>query len=253
MRARLECTVRSGTGGSVGAASIVGGWSLIAATVLFGAVFTYLAGTFGYPDILDRPAAEVLPRLLSLGATGRAVWILYGLVPFLLVPTAIGVGAAARDAAPQAARAALIAAVLSAASMAVGLLRWPSLHWHLALAYAGAGESARESLEFVFGAANSYLGNFIGEFLGELFLNSFFLCASIALARAGGPRWRWLVYAGSAAAVLGGVAMLRNMTPMVAPMAAVNNVALPIWMLILGGALVTLGRRLARPRSAEVS
>lgn len=31
----------------------VGGWSLIAATVLFAAVFGYLANTFDYPAVLD--------------------------------------------------------------------------------------------------------------------------------------------------------------------------------------------------------
>ncbi|MEO8070631.1 MAG: hypothetical protein ABI652_04465 [Acidobacteriota bacterium] len=87
------------------------------------------------------------------------------------------------------------------------------------------------------------LGNFIGEFLGEFFLNAFFLCASIALARAGGPPRRWLLYTGSVAVLLGGVAMLRNVTPLVGPIAAANNAALPIWMLILGVALGTHGRR----------
>jgi hypothetical protein len=221
-------------------ATRIGGASLIAATLLFSAVFVYLARHFGYPDVLDLPAAEVLPRLLALGPTGRAVWVLYGLVPLLLVPTAVGVYAAARDAAPSAARIALITAVLSAVTMMAGLLRWPSLHWHLALAYADAAPAAREAIGATFAAANSYLGNFIGEFLGELFLNTFFLCASIALARSG-PRTepsRWLLVAGSAASLLGGIAMLRNATPLVEPIAAANNMVLPIWMLVLGVAML---------------
>ncbi len=219
-------------------ASIIGGGSLIAATLLFSVVFVYLARSFGYPDVLDLPAAEVLPRLLALGPAGRAVWVLYGLIPLLLVPTALGVHAAARQAAPLAARAALITAVLSALTMMAGLLRWPSLHWQLALAYADASPGAREAIAATFAATNSYLGNFVGEFLGELFLNAFFLFTSIALTRAASASSRWLLVVGSSASLLGGLAMLRNATSWVEPIAELNNVVLPIWMLILGVVLL---------------
>ncbi len=218
-------------------ATVIGGASLIAATLLFSAVFVYLASRFGYPDVLELPAADVLPRLLALGHTGRAVWVLYGLIPLLLVPTALGVYAAGRQAAPTASRLAVILAVLSAASMMAGLLRWPSLHWQLALAYADASPAAREAIGAVFAASNSYLGNFVGEFLGEMFLNAFFFSASLALARAAGGS-RWLVAAGSAASLLGGLAMLRNAVPLVEPIAALNNAVLPVWMLVLGVVLL---------------
>jgi hypothetical protein len=219
-------------------ATVVGGGSLIAATLLFSAVFMVLARTFGYPDVLDLPAAHVLPQLLALGSGGRAVWVLYGLIPLLLLPTAMGVYAAGRHAVPLTARAALILALLSAVAMMAGLLRWPSLHWELALAYADASPAARESIAAVFAASNSYLGNFVGEFLGELFLNSFFLCAAIVLTRAAAPGRRWLMVAGASASLLGGLAMLRNVIAWVEPIAALNNVVLPIWMLVLGVALV---------------
>jgi len=219
-------------------ATLIGGSSLIAATLLFSAVFVYLARSFGYPDVLDLPAAQVLPRLLALGPSGRAVWVLYGLIPLLLIPTAMGVYAAGRHAVPLLARAAVIMAVLSALTMMAGLLRWPSLQWHLALAYTDASPGAREAIAATFAASNSYLGNFIGEFLGELFLNSFFLCAAIVLTRAAAPARRWLLVAGAWASLLGGLAMLRNVIGWVEPIAALNNVVLPIWMLVLGMALV---------------
>ena len=74
---------------------VIGGASLIAATILFVVVFTYLAAAFDYPDVLDRPAADVLPALLALGSTGRMVWFVYGLIPLLIVPTGLGVSEAA--------------------------------------------------------------------------------------------------------------------------------------------------------------
>lgn len=230
-------------------ATLIGGSSLIAATLLFSAVFVYLARSFGYPEVLDLPAAEVLPRLLALGPTGRAVWVLYGLIPLLLIPTAMGVYAAGRQAVPLLARAAMIMAVLSALTMMAGLLRWPSLHWHLALAYTDASPGAREAIAATFAASNSYLGNFVGEFLGELFLNTFFLLSSIALTRAAAPSRRWLLVVGSAASLLGGLAMLRNATHWVEPIAALNNIVLPIWMLVL--AVVLLRHRAVAPTPVQ--
>jgi hypothetical protein len=216
----------------------VGGWSLIAATILFAAVFSYLAGAFDYPEVLDGSAADVLPRLLALGGAGRAVWFVYGFIPLLLVPTGRGVDAAARIAAPRLGTVALSLAGLSAAAMMTGLLRWPTLHWSLAQTWEAASPASRDGIATTFATANRYLGNVIGEFLGELFLNGFFLVASLAIAAAA-PHRRWLIYAGGAASVLGWIAMLRNITPLVASAADANNIVLPLWMLTLGIALVT--------------
>ena len=67
-------------------AARAGGWSLIVAALGFIGVFGYLAARFDYPDVLDGGAADVLPRLLALGATGRAVWAVYAFIPLLLIP-----------------------------------------------------------------------------------------------------------------------------------------------------------------------
>lgn len=213
-------------------ATVIGGTALILATLLFAAVFMQLARSFGYPDVLDLPAAEVLPKLLALGPSGRAVWFVYGLVPLLLVPTAFGVHAAGRSTSPLTARVAVVTAVLAAAAMTAGLMRWPSLHWQLALAWGDASPAAREGIAALFVASNSYLGNVVGEFLGELFLNAFFAAAALMLPN------RWLRAAGLAAAALGWAAMLRNALGGLDTVAALNNIVLPIWMLVLGVALL---------------
>jgi hypothetical protein len=220
-----------------------GGWALILAAILFLAVFSYLGATFDYPDVLDRPAAEVLPRLIALGTAGRAVWSLYALIPLLLVPAGIGAATALRGAAPGAARNAATFAAISAFSMLLGLVRWPSFQWELGRAYAVALPADRVTLEAVFAGLNAYLGNFIGEFVGELALNLFFLLTAYALLRS--PRRpRWLGIGGAVAGVIGLLAMFRNVTPAVAVIADANNLVLPLW-------LVVLGISLARERAAE--
>jgi hypothetical protein len=125
-----------------------------------------------------------------------------------------------------------VVSTVTAVSMLLGLARWPSVHWELAQAYAIATPDARTVIDAVFGGLNLYLGNFIGEFLGEVSLNTFFLLTAYGLVKAGSPRW--IGYAGALAGVLGLVAAFRNVTTVVAPIAQINNLVLPIWLVVLG-------------------
>ena len=225
------------------AAASAGGWSLVVAALAFVAVFTYLASAFGYPEVLDGKAADVLPALLGLGTTGRAVWGLYGLLPLLLIPAGLGAYSALREESPGLMRVAAALALVSALAMLLGLLRWPSIHWSLANAYVGARSDAeRAAIAAVFDGLNSLLGNFIGEFVGELTLNLFFLLTALASWRARRlPRWS--AVAGVVAALVGLVGMWRNVTPLVAGVAEIENSVLPLWMLVLGVLLVRAGRQ----------
>ena len=216
-------------------ATRAGGWSLIAAAVGFMAVFSYLAARFNYPDVLDGTASDVLPRLLALGSTGRAVWVVYAFLPLLLIPAAVGAYAALRDSAPSAMRAALAFGVISAVSMLLGLARWPSVHWELARAYPTASPDARLGIDAVFSGLNVYLGNFIGEFLGELSLNAFFILSGVAMVRAGR---KWVGYCGLAVGAIGLIAAFRNVTPAVGLIADANNYVLPLWLIALGVTLL---------------
>lgn len=222
---------------SVAPAVRAGGWSLILAALLFLGVFSYLAAKFDYPDVLDRPAGEVLPRLIALGDAGRAVWVLYGLVPLLLIPAGIGVEASLRRAAPGATRAASLFATLCAFAMLLGLMRWPSIQWELGRTWADADGSQRAALGAVFSGLNSYLGNFLGEFVGELCLNLFFALTAFAMLRSP-DRPKWAGYAGLAVSFIGFLAMFRNAVAAVGPIAEVNNLVLPVWLLVLGWLLL---------------
>lgn len=222
-----------------------GGLALIAAAALFIAAFTYLGMTFDYPDVLDRDAAEVLPRLLSLGALGRAVWLGYGLLPLLLVPAGIGVVAALGRTAPGAAAAARTFAFLSAACMMLGLLRWPTVQWELARAWVAApvGGPEQASIAATFAALNHYLGVIVGEFVGELLLSAFFACTAWAMGRSpDAASLRLYAAIGFVAAISGWIAMFRNATTLVAPVAAVNDYVLPLALVGLGVGLLRAGR-----------
>jgi len=220
---------------------VAGGLSFVVGGSAFVLVFSYLAANFDYPHVLDGGAAEVLPRLSAGGSTMRAVWAVYAFLPLLLVVGAVG----AYFACPSSRSRMTLALVLSslgALAMCLGLMRWPSIHWVLAGAYARAGTEAQASLGAVFTGLNLYLGNYIGEFLGETCLASFFLLAGFStLNEARFPKW--LGWGGVTFALLFFVGAFRNAVPAMQVVADVNNVLLPLWMLVLGGSLIWYTRR----------
>jgi hypothetical protein len=220
---------------------IAGGLSFVVGALAFVSVFSYLAANFDYPGILDGSAAEVLPRLRAGGSTMRAIWALYALLPLLLVPGAVGAYFACPSSRGRMTLA-LVAASLGALAMCLGLMRWPSVHWALADAYAQSGADATSSLAAVFLGMNLYFGNYIGEFLGEVCLASFFLLSGLSLlTEARFPKW--LGWCGVAFASLFLVGAFRNAIPAVQHIAIVNNALLPLWMVLLGVSLMWYSRK----------
>jgi MFS superfamily sulfate permease-like transporter len=137
---------------------------------------------------------------------------------------------------------ALVAASLGALAMCLGLMRWPSVHWALADAFAQSGADAKLSLSAVFLGLNLYFGNYIGEFLGEACLAVFFFLAGMSfIDEARFPKW--LGWGGMLFASLFLIGAFRNVLPAVQRIADVNNVLLPLWMVVLGGSLIWQSRK----------
>ena len=219
---------------------ITGGVSLIAGALSFVIVFSYLAVSFSYPDILDGSAADVLPRLLSGGEMMRATWAIYAVLPLCLLPGGVGTYLAC-PAGRDRMTLALTVLAIGILAMCLGLMRWPSIHWALAEAYTQADASAKVTIAATFAGLNLYLGNYIGEFLGEVCLAAFFFLTGLSmLQEATFPRW--LGWCGTLFAVLFFVGAFRNITPSVQPAADLNNILLPLWMIVLGGSLIVCSR-----------
>jgi hypothetical protein len=220
---------------------VAGGLSFVVAALAFVLVFSYLAAKFDYPNILDGSAAEVLPRLSAGGSTMRAVWAIYALLPLLLLPGVVGAHLACPSSRGRMTLALVVASIGSLA-MCLGLMRWPSFHWALASAYAQSGAEAKSSLGAVFTGLNLYLGNYIGEFLGEACLAAFFLLAGLSMRDE--ERFpAWLGWCGVVFALLFFVGAFRNAVPAVQAVADLNNALLPLWMLVLGLSLIWYSKR----------
>lgn len=218
-----------------------GGACFIMGALAFVFVFSYLAANFNYPDILDGSAAEVLPRLQAGGLEMRSIWAIYAFLPLFLVPGAVGAYFSC-PASRGRMTIAVIAASLGAFAMCLGLMRWPSIHWALAQAYSQSGTETQSSIAAVFLGLNAYLGNYIGEFFGEICLSVFFLLAGISAFREK-QFPNWLGWCGGAFAVLFAIGAFRNVASVVQPIADVNNILLPLWMIVFGSALIWFSRK----------
>jgi len=238
MSAQVGRMARSDARGTI----LAGGIALVGGALAFLGVFSYLAARFHYPKVLDGSARDVLPALLATGATGRAVWALYSVLPLVFIPAGISAFEALRERAAGPMRVGALFAFLAAVSMMLGLMRWPSVHWELAQAWGAVAAGERLVLAAVFDGLNSYLGNFIGEFIGELSFSVFFVLSGVSLLRQERAP-RWLGWWGIATGVLGLIGMWRNVTQAVDAVAEANNYLLPAWMIGFGVWLVIASRR----------
>jgi len=229
----------------------VGGWSLIVGALLFVAVFSYLASEFDYPDVLDGPAMEVLPNLRRGGPLMRAVWALYSLLPLAFIPAGAGSYLALRRGGEGRMLVAFCAALVVAVAMPVGLMRWPSVHWALAGAFETAGPDARTAIAATFDGLNLYLGQFIGEFLGEMAMATFFLLSALS-ARSRGGFPVWFNVGGIVASACFFVGALRNLTTAVSVVADLNNMLIPAWMIAFGAGLIRFGEAESGRRSNKM-
>lgn len=216
----------------------IAGSVYLIASVGFLIVFTWLAGHFGYPDVLDHPASEVLPKLLQLGDVGRMVWVVYAILPLLLIPAAVGAATTLRrkdNGNDSVVQLGVLLHVIAAFAMTLGLARWSTAQWTLAIAWETADIVQRASITTLFDILNAYLGNGIGEFIGELALYSSFAAFGVALSRNGA---RWVSRLAFATSVAGLIGMFRNVATIVQPAADVTNVLLPVFLITLGVALI---------------
>jgi len=221
----------------------VGAVALAFGAAGFIAVFVYLHSEFGYPDILSHGAADVLPRLLAGGSKLRTAWLLYSALPLTLLVAGIGSMPLLEDGGGRGlARLGATAAILAAVAMLLGIVRWPSIHDTLALRWATASAEGREIYGAVFDAANRYLGNLLGELLGELCLAGWIACVGVALRRSERRVGGTLVLIGGAIVA---VSALRRLTSVVAPVADIGNFVLPAVLIAI--AAFMLDERPAAP------
>jgi hypothetical protein len=149
---------------------ITAGVLLIVLPIAYNLLYTLLARSFDYPDILRRPTAEVLERFAAGGSRLILTWWAFAMSAVLLAPTAVLVSAALADADRTVLSLATSIGLLAALVQFLGLIRWPFAVPHLAreMADPTSSHTKKEAVDVIFQTQNRYLGVAVGEHLGYM-------------------------------------------------------------------------------------
>ena len=160
---------------------VAAGILLIVAPLWFNANFALLGKRFDYPDILRRPATEVLDRFRAGGSSLILLWWMFMLSGLLLIPAVVLLGQALgfTGIVPLA----VTVGVLAGLVQMLGLLRWVYLVPSLARSNVDPGleSGQREANIAVFRAMHQYLGVGVGEHLGYLFTGIWSVLTGVAI------------------------------------------------------------------------
>jgi hypothetical protein len=217
---------------------------LIVAPLWFNATFALLGKRFDYPDILRRPADEILDRFRAGGSSLIRLWWMFMLSGLLLIPAVVLLGQALgfTGIVPLA----VTIGVLAGLVQMLGLLRWVYLVPSLARVHAdpALGSGDREATVAVFRAMHQYLGVGVGEHLGYLFTGLWSVLTGVAITGTElVPAWMgWLGIVVGVALILGSAEFLGRDEESGWALAGAAipflYIAWSLWLLAMGIALI---------------
>ncbi len=223
---------------------VAAGTFLIVAPLWFNATFALLGKRFEYPDILRRPADEILHRFHAGGSSLIVLWWLFMLSGLLLIPAVVLLGQALgfTGIVPLA----VTVGVLAGLVQMLGLLRWVYLVPSLARMNAEpALESGQRQANIaVFRAMHRYLGVGVGEHLGYLFTGIWSALIGVAIIGSEPiPAWMgWVGIVVGAGLILGSAEFLgpneERGWRLAGAAIPVLYIAWSLWLLGLGIALI---------------
>jgi hypothetical protein len=217
---------------------------LIVAPLWFNATFALLGKRFDYPDILRRPADEILDRFRAGGSSLIRLWWMFMLSGLLLIPAVVLLGQALRF--TGIVPLAVTIGVLAGLVQMLGLLRWVYLVPSLARADAdpALGSGDREATVAVFRAMHQYLGVGVGEHLGYLFTGLWSVLTGVAIVGTElVPAWMgWLGIVVGVGLIVGSAEFLgrdeESGWALAGAAIPILYIAWSLWLLAMGVALI---------------
>jgi Domain of unknown function (DUF4386) len=225
------------------------GTAALLLAIAFNLPFALLAQSFDYPDILRRPASEVLDAFAAGGAPLILTWYAFALsaVGLILFAPALALGTADWTRRPGLAVSAALMGALAGIAQAIGLFRWVFAVPALATLHADPATDAatRASLETAFTLLNGWGGVAIGEHLGQILTIAWVTLAALQalltrerLAKAAAVPAA-LAVAGIGIGLGEGLAIaLGRDAPILALATVAGYLAFSIWLLVIGAGLI---------------
>lgn len=224
----------------------IAGVLTIAYAIAFNIPFATLSSIFDYPQVLRRPAGEVLTLFDAGGAQLILTWNAFAVAALLLVPLAIAVSLRGDRVVrlPALSIGAAIVGSLAGLAQAIGLWRWVFVVPGLARAYVdpAASEAAKASAVDTFNLINQYGGVTIGEHIGQLLTALFVLMLSLALHRERSRITAIIGFFAAAAIAIGsveGVAIALGQPGKVLSLVTIAGfLLLTLWLIALGVVMI---------------
>ncbi len=165
------------------ATQITAGVLLLVLPIAYNVLFTVLARTFQYPDVLRQPTKDILRLFADGGSVLVLTWWAFAMTAVLLAPAAVLLSVTLADANPTVVALATTFGVLAALVQFLGLVRWPLAVPYLARTAAdpSADRATEAAVDVTFQVMNRYLGVAVGEHLGYLFTGVWTAFAGIAI------------------------------------------------------------------------
>ena len=223
---------------------VVAGAFLIVAPVWFNTTFAMLAKRFDYPDILRRPAEEILDRFHAGGSSLVLLWWMFMVSGLLFIPAVVLLGQVLgfTGVVPLA----VTIGVLAGLVQMLGLLRWVYLVPSLARTIADPAleRSERDATLALFRAMHRYLGVGVGEHLGYLFTGIWSVLTGIGIVGTHVlPAWMgWSGIAIGAGLIVGAAEFLgpneEQGWTLVGAAIPILYIAWSVWLLTMGITLI---------------
>jgi Domain of unknown function (DUF4386) len=223
---------------------VAAGAFLILAPLWFNTTFALLGKRFDYPDILRKPATEILERFRAGGSSLILLWWVFMLSGLLLIPAVVLLGQALgfTGIVPLA----VTIGVLAGLVQMLGLLRWVYLIPSLARTNADPALEGgqREANVAIFRAVHQFLGVGVGEHLGYLFTGIWSVLIGVAII--GGellPTWMgWAGAVVGAGLIIGSAEFLgpneEHGWSLAGAAIPLLYIAWSVWLLAMGIALI---------------
>lgn len=216
--------------------------------------FAILGATFGYPDVLRQPTAEVLTRFHAGGTSLIATWYAFMAAALLLVPVAVLVHDALAPSDGRRGstwlRLSTLAGIIAGLTQALGLVRWVFAVPGLARTFADpiSSDAARTAAIVAFESLHQFAGVAIGEHLGQLGTVAWAGLLAVELSdRPGFGRWQATL--GGGAAVLIACGLAEGFSTVVAFNPGMLGLATPAGYIALSGWMVAVGVSFIRRRA----
>ena len=219
---------------------------MIAGAVLANAGFAVLGSRFDYPDVLEKPAADVLRTFHGDAAAIGSMFAVLAVASALMIPIAWRSRHLIAAERGRTRRVMVAAGIAAGVVQVIGLMRWPLLVPHLADVVTDPTATAVAKADAIdtFRTIHTYLGGLVGEAFGYA-LTAVWTAAMVrGLAHRPG---RWFAPVGYAAATLIALGLLEPLGVAGAGLANfLGYIAWSLWM-------VGVGVFLLRGRSTRTS